>query len=109
MILSQEQKHRANAIYFFLKHKEDEYFKNTSIRKCMSCNGSGLIFNMNIDGTRNWDAQSYCSKCEGTGFTGLLGYYQIDEINYVCKNCGGSGCSKCFGGITDWISYVMGG
>ena len=111
MHLNIKQIHRANLFHMFLKKQDVEYFDLANIWKCESCNGTGLegYGKLKSGGGYHWDAKSYCDKCDGIGYCGLMGGNQISMIDYICRTCNGHGCSECkYQGIVDWISHSMG-
>lgn len=107
MKLTIEEIRRANSIFLFLKNQKEEYFEYTGIEKCKRCKGTGLIYFTNGNGTLGWDTKSYCNDCKGVGFKGIKGDLQIDDVNFLCIDCGGLGCGKCRAGIVDWVSHIM--
>lgn len=83
------------------------YFPNelekTEIKKCVTCDGSGLPCKKGADITY-WVPGTCCIDCGGYG-------YKFREIGaqYVCQKCNGGGCGRCKGsGLVDWITNAMG-
>lgn len=104
---------KASAAFLFLKKQSPEYFEETGIVKCLECNGTGLKNYRKIgDNDFTWDTSEFCCECKGIGYKNLFSYEHniIDGSNCVCKHCEGRGCSTCnHGGITDWVTNLMGG
>lgn len=108
MVLSSEQKRRADNLFFHLRKRPVEFFKEYEVEKCQNCKGTGLA-TINILGVdEGWDCKSYCDSCYGVGYQGLRNLPQIDDVTFICGNCNGVGCDYCENGITDWISHIMG-
>ena len=117
MILENIDIIRSNCIYKFLKNKSEDYFEENDIIKCNQCNNTGLEHSKLFDKDSktvitSWDTMNYCSKCKGVGYILNNSYEdesQIDSINFVCKNCNGSGCRECDNtGIVDWVAHMVG-
>jgi hypothetical protein len=99
---------------FILRIEKDEptIFKEIGIQRCEDCGATGLDY---YDGNGDdeimvWQGE-YCRTCNGIGYL-----YDKDELcqktnRYICPFCDGSGhdCDRCINGITDWITYLVGG
>jgi len=104
-----EEKFKLN-ILEFLRRQSNEYHKKENIKKCKTCRGTGLLLHYGTD-INYWDSRSYCSDCNGFGYSGLndIDKGMIDTTHFVCKKCGGSGCDLCnYKGIVDWVTNAMG-
>ena len=105
MYLSPDQQRRSNKQReLILKHCVDH-------RLCNGCNGTGLGNVSHFDGDYSWDGETFCDKCEGSGYLD----FKETMIMKLCPYCKGGGlnsnsdekCSKCNGeGILDWIQYM---
>jgi len=107
MELDSGQRRRADVFFIFLKKQNEAYFLESKIKKCSSCNGTGLSTSLHSEG-HSWDGTSYCGDCKGIGYTGLSGGIQLDDLHYICSDCNGIGCSNCNQGIVDWVTHARG-
>jgi DnaJ-class molecular chaperone len=109
MYLDDTQEKRALNLYEHLKRQDVDCLKTIGIEKCEKCSGTGLSKIFGVEGDIGWIPGNYCEKCSGLGFVGVLDEWQVDLIHYVCRKCGGSGCSKCkYKGVVDWVAHTMG-
>ena len=98
-----------DSLYAIIKHFRDAFpdnFEQCGMKICKKCDGAGIPVQRNDHDLTFWQPGNYCKKCRGYGVTGIKRIY--DE--YVCKDCGGAGCTKCNDkGTIDWISNAVKG
>ncbi|RLD63312.1 MAG: hypothetical protein DRI84_09835 [Bacteroidetes bacterium] len=114
MNLTEKQVARANRFHAILKTKGKEYFKENNIVPCSCCDKTGLRYTKMTDVNgevyaTGWDTSSFCNECNGIGYKGIANGFQIDILNFICRNCDGIGCGECnHSGVVDWVTHMMG-
>ena len=111
MILESRQIIRSNRFFTYLNQQTEEYLNENNIVPCGDCEKTGLSDLTRLDyGGYSWSGVSYCKECKGIGFKGIFEKgMQLSLLDYVCRECDGSGCDSCNNkGVVDWVDHLMG-
>jgi DnaJ-class molecular chaperone len=104
MNLNFKEEKRANNIYRMLFNLDEKTLDSCNLKPCRKCLNTGL----KLIGNKNWDGNTFCDECKGTGFIGTEELNTIDGKLYICRKCNGCGCEFCNNtGFVDWIENIV--